>query len=230
MRMSRQSCLRGSGRYQNLKDGIFAYYTLNGNAYDSTINSRDGIVYGATQITGKIDEAYSFDGTNDYIEISSFPFPANSPITISFWTYVPSGGTPFTMPITNDLDNPNRIFCHAPAYGDVYWDYGNDGWGTGNGRVFVSYDGYYDKWTHVVLVSSGSAATFQAIYLDGSLAISKDSSTGQSGTSKLLINKRTYEDTQYGSGSVDEIGIWTRMLSLSEIQQLYNSGSGIRLY
>jgi len=41
-------------------------------ANDSTSNSNDGTVSGATSgATGQIEDAYSFDGSNDYIDISS---------------------------------------------------------------------------------------------------------------------------------------------------------------
>lgn len=54
-------------------DGLIAYYPFSGNANDESWNNYSGSNYGATQTNDRFDnpnEAYSFDGLNDYIEIS----------------------------------------------------------------------------------------------------------------------------------------------------------------
>jgi hypothetical protein len=51
-----------------------AFFPFNGNANDSTGNNHNGIVSGATLTTdrfGKANSAYSFNGSSDYIEITS---------------------------------------------------------------------------------------------------------------------------------------------------------------
>ena len=57
-------------------------------ANDSTSNSNDGTATGATSgATGKIEDAYSFDGTGDYIEIpdsTAFNFGTGA-FTLTFW-------------------------------------------------------------------------------------------------------------------------------------------------
>jgi hypothetical protein len=54
----------------DLADGLVAYYPFNGNAADESGN--DGVVYGSTLTEdsfGNPDNAYSFDGVDDYIDI-----------------------------------------------------------------------------------------------------------------------------------------------------------------
>ena len=56
----------------NLEDGLVAYYPFNGNANDESGNQLHGTVDGATLTIdrfGNIDNAYNFDGDNDYIEV-----------------------------------------------------------------------------------------------------------------------------------------------------------------
>ena len=51
--------------FADLKDGLVAYYPLNGNANDESGNGNHVTVYGATLTTdrfGNTNKAYSFDG------------------------------------------------------------------------------------------------------------------------------------------------------------------------
>jgi hypothetical protein len=70
----------------NLYDGLVAYYPFNGNADDESGNDNNGIVYGASLTEdrfGNEDQAYSFDGLNDFIVINS-NFPLKK-VSVSVW-------------------------------------------------------------------------------------------------------------------------------------------------
>ena len=65
---------------QDITSGRLATYSFTGNANDQT-GSNNGIVHGATLTTdrfGNANQAYSYDGINDYIEI-----PHNSLLNFS---------------------------------------------------------------------------------------------------------------------------------------------------
>ena len=70
----------------DLIDGIISYYNLDeaaGDAIDAH-GSNDGSVSGATQgATGKINDAYSFDG-DDVVTLTS-PITSGSDFTITAW-------------------------------------------------------------------------------------------------------------------------------------------------
>ena len=58
----------------NLQNGLVAYYPFCGNADDKSGNNHHGTVNGATLTTdrfGNINRAYSFDGQNDFIEVTN---------------------------------------------------------------------------------------------------------------------------------------------------------------
>jgi len=69
----------------SLKNNIVSYYSLDGNTNDETGNY-NGTNNGATQTTGKINGAYSFNGSNNYIDISNIS-SSNSDFTASVWFY-----------------------------------------------------------------------------------------------------------------------------------------------
>lgn len=57
----------------NLRDGLIGEWLLDGNARDTSGNGNHGTVTGATLTDdelNRVNRAYSFDGTNDYIQIS----------------------------------------------------------------------------------------------------------------------------------------------------------------
>ena len=78
-----------------VSDGLVAYYPFNESsgttASDSSGNSHDGTVYGATWTTGRVGNCLSFDGTNDSVQIPASGEAAPSAInnlskgTIAFW-------------------------------------------------------------------------------------------------------------------------------------------------
>ena len=58
------------GNAQGLDQGLVGWWKFDGDATDSSGNGNDGTVNGATLTTdrhGQANEAYSFDGVDDYI-------------------------------------------------------------------------------------------------------------------------------------------------------------------
>ncbi len=71
----------------NLKKGLVAYYPFNGNANDESGNGNHGTVTGATLVAdrnGESAKAYSFDG-NDFIEVKSSDSLNIKSRTVSGW-------------------------------------------------------------------------------------------------------------------------------------------------
>ena len=61
------------GNAQGLDQGLVGWYKFSGDVTDNSGNGNDGTVYGATLITdrfGQANEAYSFDGTDDWIDLN----------------------------------------------------------------------------------------------------------------------------------------------------------------
>jgi hypothetical protein len=123
--------------------------------------------------------------------------------------------------------DPHRFAASAPWNTSVLiWDYGINGSGTG--RVTTSYSSYLGAWTEVTLVSTGSGNTYQAIYLNGSVAVSASSSAASTVTGDLLVGGYPYA-SQYGppyeNGYIDEFRIASVVRSASWILAEYNNQS-----
>jgi Concanavalin A-like lectin/glucanases superfamily len=78
-------------------------------------------------------------------------------------------------------------------------------------------------WNHVVVTYTGSSVK---VYLNGTLD-STHSFTIPTVTVDAFLKADVYGFSDRFDGTVDEIGLWTRVLTAGEVTDLYNFGSGI---
>ena len=96
----------------------------------------------------------------------------------------------------------------------------------------MSYDaGISDNtWYHIAITyNQGNNAEECLLYVDGELGASfaePNSDLDDSRTSPITIGD-TKHYTQPFTGLIDEVAVWTRVLTSSQISAIYNSGSGI---
>ncbi|MBN1201955.1 MAG: LamG domain-containing protein [Anaerolineae bacterium] len=71
-----------------LADGLVAYYPFDGSAHDASGNGYHGVVFGAVLTTdrrGEVDQAYLFDGMDDYIALPDHLDVIDTTFTVSAW-------------------------------------------------------------------------------------------------------------------------------------------------
>ena len=196
--------------------------TLSGS--DSTANGYTLTNNNSTAaVSGEIDGAATFNGTNNYLSNSSLSIPAGSAITVSFWNYVPSSTLQNESGFSvGNNDNPNRIQAHDPwSDQTLYWDYGS--W-TGGGRVSTSYSSHLDAWTYVVL-EYNPAGTVHSIYLNGSSAASSSSSNVPTSAQTGVYLGGWPAASLYEKGNLDEFRISTTVRSADRVASEYNNQS-----
>lgn len=220
-----------------LLTGLESYWKLDeasGTILDSH-GSNDGTLTGATYgATGVINDAIDFDGTGDYITISDvLDFDYNEPFSIQCW-YKP-----------NSASTDNHFLVAKQESGGNFRGYALWRGGSGqNHRLLfelvstpsnlLSFKGTTQltntsKWYHIVATYDGSdAVSGMTLYIDGSSESSTGTTDSLSTTTvnavDLVIGARgTGQETD---GVLDEVGIWSRELSASDVTTLYNSGSG----
>ena len=161
--------------------------------------------------------ALSFDGINDRVEYAGFSWPSGGPITIAFWNHVLTadvqGSSAFGV---GPASTTNRLQCHCPwSDKNLYWDYGDIASG---GRVSTDYTSFLDKWTHVVLVASGASGLKQEVWLDSIGQVGSPNNSEPASLTGLSIGNW---DVVYHKGKIFNFAIWNRVISRSEIRQLY---------
>ena len=165
--------------------------------------------------------ALSFNGTTQYVNVPSFFWPGGSSVTVILWILSKrySEGNHGSAFGTN-APGAVRFQAHITYDNTLMWDYGT----TVNGRVQTAFgDSYFNKWTHVALLSAGNGGSYKAVYLNGILiAESTGSSDGPSDSrTGITLGAWVLDNNLYQKCFIDDFRIYNRVLSRGEIQQLY---------
>jgi hypothetical protein len=228
------------GSFEYMPPNPVAYYPFNGNANDESGNGFDGTVSGATLVAdrfGSPASAFSFDGVDDYIDVgSSNVFNFTNNLTISAWIKI------------RDISEANPIFSRADVDQWVqtlgyYFFIAEDYWGPGPGRLVFSFGNptwawgrYYadppvpiGSWVHVAVTFNGSPTFF----INGE-QVTRTHEYGSPGpingitdissyigVTSHLNNPIYWPDFKSMRGCIDDLRIFNRVLSSTEIQYLY---------
>jgi len=202
--------------------GLVAWWQGEGNVNDIAGTNNGTPLYGTTFAPGKVGWAFSFDGINDLIEVQSSPavsFASNAPMSVELWA-----NRTGSAPIMHLLGK--RICCITNAGQINYQMY----FSPGGGVAFGPGDGQHDAatradmptntWTHIVATSDGSNIR---IYTNGFLAGTATGNLGPPNTFPLTIGgSAIYERF---NGLIDEVSLYDRALSSTEIAALFAAGS-----
>ena len=177
-----------------------------------------GTIYGATRVAGKIGAGLSFDGVDDYVNVSdSDSLDLTTAITLSLWI------------------NPNssavwkRILDkESAAVPDVYMLCFADSAGKLRARIAGgALDSIgsvpFGSWSHVAVTFDYDADHIIRLYINGVEDNSLDwPSLMQTNVQDLLIGQYTGGSGYNFDGLKDEVRIFNRALSAAEIQRVMN--------
>ncbi len=206
----------------DLTYGLIAYYPFNGNAIDESYNNHDGTVYGAALTTdrfGNPDSAYSFDGDDDYIDItnaSDFGF-ANESFSVSVWAYVIENRPVYESFV--GLGSTERQYCiNKWRFGDAFYTEFD------HGPSIVSFypDGglQSNTWYHLVSVVNVKSGNME-FYGNGILVGTNSLIDFNFSLGTVLRFGMRPDIGNYLLGAVDDVCIYDRALSGTEITALY---------
>ena len=209
-----------------LTDDIISYYKLDnttGVVFDM-LGLNDGTNDGATRgVTGKINNAFDFDGINDNVNISAGINLSNKNFTISLWianTYSLTTKTKFIIGQGSPSANQAIFISRDKNTGKVNFGFISDDLSSSTN---LSTDGSFEHWVFTYDASTNN----KSIYFNGSLDSDDISSADTSAIGEFIIGDWLGTVDETFEGRLDEIGIWNRSLSSSEVSQLYNSGVGL---
>lgn len=217
----------------DLSDGLIAHYPLSGNADDASGYDNNGTIYGATPTTdrfGNPNSAYSFDGVDDYIAIPNDATQqiTTNQITVSAW-----------IKLNADVGNTQaRTICKQALvpHNDLAWglEIFGAGYGGSTGNQINFHDSNGSTWYnclssthlnpfqlyHVAVTDNAGLIT---VYIDGREDYSSSSGFGipSSIDAPIHIGVTNPPNRYFFNGTIDDIRIYDRALSGSEIHQLY---------
>jgi hypothetical protein len=204
-------------------NGLVGWWPFSGNANDFSGNGNNGTVNGATLTTdrfGQSNNAYSFDGINDFISfLSDFDYEL---FTINLWIK-PNLITGITQ-VVFDSDHPSKV------YGKIAFQYIQINsinylqYRIGGESVDVNNEIENQQWLMATIVKNADSSFcfVNAKKIYGGLSANQVSVNGNNFASlgKSRINDR------FVNGEIDDVGIWNRDLTQCEINDLYNAQLG----
>ena len=212
----------------SLTQGLVGYWPFCGNANDDSGNGNNGTVNGATLTTdrfGNSNSSYSFDGVNNFISVpsNSSISPTNS-LTLSCWVYVNNSNAwnQFVTKRFSDNISPfNSYIIAENNNGQGSSENYTSGIKFANNSVSLNDNNSLpiNVWYNYVLVYDGST---MKLYRNGILVNSISASGEISYSSLPLYFGSTGVIGQCLNGKLDDIGIWNRALTPTEVTQLYN--------
>lgn len=220
-----------------LIDNIVSYWTLDetsGTRADSHGNNdltdNNTVGYG----TGKISNAADFEYSNsEYLSIadgSQSGLDGMSNLSVSLWAWVESTAINYPNLISKWSDTA-RGWAVVILSGKFYFYTNPDGASGTTTSVAATNSLSTGTWYHLVGTFT-SGTNGQKLYINGSLdaqatpigsVINNNSAAFQMGNSPGQFGGYS---SNYFDGLIDEVGIWNRVLSGTEVSELYNSGNG----
>jgi hypothetical protein len=215
-----------------LADGLIGYWPFDGDASDASGFERHLTLHGGLGLAGGLfGQALDFHKNQDQwasrdVDDPAFDFGA-SDFTMQAWVnfnsqernqviiekFSESGGPGWTFhkqkPISDSGPDAWHFYAHPSAI-------------ISSGIQTVP----IGVWHHAIV--RRTTATFEIFYNGVSIAQVSDNNPVPNTSAPLLIGKRNAADRRNFSmdGRIDEVAIWNRALSDSEIAHLYNGGVG----
>jgi hypothetical protein len=208
--------------------GLVSWWPGDGNAQD-IIGPNDGTLQGGTAFApGIVEEAFSFDGTNDYVSVADNPaLDPTSAITVEVWINPSShvgSFDPIVKKAGEGLDQSHGYALEFLGNDVVFWVYlsGGAAWQAST-SAFVP----FGTWTHVAGVYDGSAIR---LYVNGALAGSPTFVAGSIVRSKnpLNIGRDPANPDRLYHGLIDEVSLYNRALTADEIHAIFDEGSAAK--
>lgn len=236
------SVVSGVPAYADLDTGLVAYYPFSGNANDASGNNNAGAVNGAVLTAdrfGTPDSAYYFDGSSAFIQVpynQSFDATAAG-LTVTSWFKASSSqyaADGVYALIDKSHGDSGGYDDHTGWAVQAHWDGSyvcGLGFALGTGTDYLWHEACStnsvldDKWHQYSATYQGSTIK---LYIDGLLKATAELAPGEmpaSNTRDLFIGKH-YALGRHFHGTIDDVRIYSRVLSDAEISTLGAAVSG----
>jgi len=182
-------------------------------AADSSGNSNTAALFNVNWTTGRYGNALSFNGRDSYVTAPCPGLPAmREAQTIAYW-FTANRHTNSTQPVVS-LANEVQQISIQPGFKDSRIGVWQD-----PGSWLVAANPPSKAWHFIVYTFDGAT---HRLYVDGD---EKSSSTilPTAGAPNRLQIGRTFNGSDYLRGTVDELRIFSRALTQTEIQSLMNA-------
>ena len=215
-----------------LLTNLVSVYKAESNANDSLGTNNGTAQGGLTYSAGKSGNAFNFNGSNAYVNFANDSFKFTGDFSINLWVNIASSTTNSVF-ISNyffqgGLGEAGYILEHTSAGNIRFYMLVTPSVAT---QLSYSYAGKYSGWHMLTLTKVGGVGACK-MYIDGALVVNNNptgavyyNSFNYStiGVAKYVGGASGYVEN---GGKIDEVGVWNKQLTPTEITELYNIGSG----
>lgn len=216
-------------------NGLIGWWPCNGNANDVSGNGNNGTTFNVTLSTDKdnvANSAYSYNGTNSKIEVNANAMFDLQKLTISVWIYSTQAGSQKLISKSNWANAGSETFSlYLASTGELALNtkfqsncIGGNGW---RGPVVITKPAdFHNKWHHIVVTYDNAISR---MYIDGCLVKESISAYPMDICSggQLKFGAWWNGDQSWFKGKLDDIGLWNRALSQTEVKNLYDGSNPI---
>lgn len=217
----------------SLGDDLVAHFsfeelqgTRTDDVFDYALEPQNAEVYSGVGIIGngvQFDGSAYLMGTQQTSLFSPGPLGFSLSIWMNFEGIADPYSDAYVVNIWDDGIWPSgsswQIWCSTPDSGDIHAQV------MGSGYAYLSGAANLSEWTHICLVYQPSGSQW-TLYVNGTASMSTN--FGYSPAPGLLgVGGHTNFVGTPPQGVFDELAIWSRGLSATEVGTLYNNGAGL---
>jgi sugar lactone lactonase YvrE len=204
--------------------GLVGWWPGDNNANDIQ-SGNNGTLQGAVIFTaGKVNAAFSFDGTGGYVNVADAPNLNSTTATWNFWLQTTQSGTPVGIIGKHDAAGSTHGFTIIlQPQGVITAQIKNSSSGVATeltGTKLVN-DGQF----HHIALALQSGGT-SVLYIDGVAETTQTTLPFTYNATPIRFGRVLDTSWTPLKGALDEIQYFSRLVSQSEIQSIYNAGSG----
>jgi hypothetical protein len=181
------------------------------NCDDASGNGNTGKPKGTTVVDGKSGKARGLNGVGDYIEIPAINI-ANA-ITVSAWVFSDKFSQNGFVLTKNPVNTQWALFFESDGY--LKWR------GSGVEQTVKCPAPSNGAWHHIVAKQEGTNAS---LYIDGVLSASGPVPPIGNGAGSITMGRFDGGKNYYLRGRIDEVRVYNRALTDSEISELFRTG------
>ena len=213
-------------------NGLVGWWPFNGNANDESGTGNNGTVNGASLTQdrfGNANMAYSFDGVDDYFDVGISQMDS---FTVSIWikdnSFSPTGI--IWQHKNNCVRGGGFMLMQINGKIRIYtYNCGECSPGSCNNIVDQSnlYSLNVNEWYHILLTKSNSGQLKLYVNSNQIYQLTNTITNLNYGVQPFSIGKwHDVPDLFFTNADKDDLGIWNRVLSPCEIQDLYHAHLG----
>lgn len=221
---------------------LVSYYKCDENAANTTVDDVENTNEGTSStntsnlsVAGMINTGFEFVSANSEavdVGATAFNFARTQAFSVSLWAKFTTNNAQVWIGNIGNLSHNTDGWCVFVANGLIYYQM-NNGNAYQNNELQLSTTNAYNSgaWKHIVVTCSGSGtAAGVTFYVNGSsVAKNVADSDNLSGSLTYATNGHFggCHGGVYADVIFDEIGVWDKCLSSTDVTNLYNAGAGL---